>query len=272
MRKISKFSIMLIILLIISFSFNIAGAVAENTAEPGSEQDPLVSKAYVDEKTTQYMDELSKSNAQIADLKAQLEASKTQIEELKTQIQSGSTGSPVNTVVNLEAGQQLLPGAGTEVILVSGKATAVAGKDGLLLDVTAAKTLAKGASIVLNHMMIASKDDGRGIKVSSKASAIVIGIFKTTEKATTDTTGNTTNTNTNNSSNTNKPTENKIVKGKVNVSSLRVRQQPGTDAKIVANLISGAIVEIIGTKNDWTNIKTSAGVKGWVLTKYITKQ
>lgn len=258
MKKFSKFTIILLILFAISLGFNIFAAVAENTAEPGSEQDPLVSKAYVDEVTTKYMAEISKSNEQIAALKTQLEASNAQIEELKNQLQTGSTGASIYAIVNLEAGQQLLPGAGTEIILTNGKAAAVAGKEGLLLDATSAKTLSKGTTIVLNHMLISAKDDGRGIKASAKSTVIVKGVYKTTEKTPAD--------------NTTTPTVTKTVKGKVNATSLRVRAQPSTDAKQLTAISKGQLVEIIGAKNDWMNIKTATGVTGWVLAKYITKQ
>lgn len=280
MKRISKFPIMLIILLIISLGFNIAGAVAENTPEPGSEQDPLVSKAYVDGVAANYLAEIAKLNEQVTALKAQVEASNAKVEEFKLQLQSSPSGAQAFIYVTLEKGQQLLPGAGTELILVGGKATSVPGKDGgAILDITSAKALTKGSSIVLNHMLVSAKDDGRGVKASVKSTVIVKGLYKTSGNTSVDTKpgdDTSTNTNTDPDSGTkpdsNSNTGTKAIKGKVNVQTLNVRSEPSTSAKIVAKLTSGKIIEILSTKGEWYKIKTAEGTIGWSISRSIIKQ
>ena len=65
------------------------------------------------------------------------------------------------------------------------------------------------------------------------------------------------------------------VKGnifKCNVSSLRVRKSPSTDAAIVAGLVKGnqvTFVEVASNKN-WYKITTSKGVTGYVAKEYLT--
>lgn len=266
MKKVSKFSIILALLLIISFGFNLMGAFAEGTPEPGSEQDPLITKSYVDKITGQFLAEIAKLNEQITALKAQTEAAEAKAEaasvkaeELKVQLQSVSAGTAEYVTVGLEPGQQLLPGSGTELILISGKALAVPGKTGSLLDATSAKVVVKNSSVLLNHLLISLKDDGRALKATVKSIVYVKGLYKTSEKPVAD----------------NKPTEpagNKIVKGKVNVTTLNLRSEPSTNGQILAKLSKGAVVEIISTKGEWMNIKTSNGLVGWSIAKSILKQ
>lgn len=280
-----KFSIILVLLLVISVGFNIAAALTDG-AEPGSEQDPLISKSYVD-------DIMAKNSAEVAALKQQLEEFKLkseeskkqydelklqsedylkQLGELKTQIQSG--GSEGFIVLTLETGQTLLPGGGTELILRSGTAVGVAGQNGdTLADVTSAKDLVKGAAVVKNHLLISSRDDGRGIKAANKCYLLVRGAHKIKEPA-------------QNESSIEEPAQGNdggqggtgstpVVteqKGKVTASALNVRAEPNTTAAILGKVVKGDIVTILSTQGEWINIKTAAGVKGWVMKQYVTLQ
>ena len=256
--KLHRFSIILVLLLVISIGFNIATAVTDGTAEPGSEQDPLITKGYVDEI-------MEINAAEIAKLKQQLE-------DLKNQQQSG--GSEGFAVLTLETGQTLLSGAGTELVLRSGKATGVTGKDGNLADVTSAKDLTKGTAVVVNHLLISSRDDGRGLKASTKCFLLIRGAYKITGQQQAESsvelppndsgsgqTGNDT------------PVENEPPKGKVNATTgLNVRSEPNTSASSLAILSKGEVVYMLSIEGDWMNIKTSAGISGWVKAEYITMQ
>ncbi|NJD03715.1 MAG: hypothetical protein FIA99_14220 [Ruminiclostridium sp.] len=251
--NLNKFSIILGFLLAISVGLNIATALTDSV-EPGSEQDPLISKSYVD--------------VEVTSLKQQLEDQKKQIDELKNQLQSGGSGGFIVQI--LEIGQTLLPGGGTELILRSGKATGVSGVNGdNLADVTSAKDLVKGASVVINHLLISSRDDGRGIKATTKSYLLLRGAFKISEPPQDE---SSIEQPADNSDGSGTPAENELQKGKVNASALNVRSKPSTTAAILAKVYNGEIISVLSGQGDWLNIKTAAGVKGWVLAQYVTMQ
>ncbi len=265
--KLRRFSILLVLLLIISVGFNIAAALSDG-AEPGSEQDPLISKGYVDEI-------MAKNAAEVAQLKQQLE-------ELKNQQQSG--GSEGFVVLNMKTGQTLLPGSGTEIILRSGKAAAVSGQNGdNLADVTAGKDLVKGAAVVINHLLISSRDDGRGLKATAECYLLVRGAYKINDppqaessvEQTPQETGGDQKNNGGDSQSGNSGTsvEKEPLKGKVTASSaLNVRSEPNTNATILGKAYKDDIVTIVTNEGEWWKIKTSSGVIGWVLAKYVEQQ
>lgn len=113
--------------------------------EPGSPEDPVVTKSYVD--------------AQIAAIK-------------------GAEGSATVFVpVFVEAGKTLIGGAGTELILRSGGALAVAkGEDGLS-DVTEGKDLKATFAVTRNHLLLIPRDDGRGISAATDIWVMVKGTY-----------------------------------------------------------------------------------------------
>lgn len=120
-------------------------AVFAETYDPGSAEDPVVTKSYVD--------------AQIAALKS-----------------SGGTAT-VFEPINVKAGQKLIGGAGTELILRSGDAYAIDnGVDGLS-DVTSAKDLKGGVTITANHLLLVPRADGRGIRAGSDLWVMVKGSY-----------------------------------------------------------------------------------------------
>ncbi len=107
---------------------------AAGTGAPGSENDPLATRSYVD----QY---------------AQWQ------------------------LVTLKAGQKLVAGAGTELILRAGSAKAVASASGGVSDVTAGKDLPGGTALQANHLLIVPRADGRGAAAVSDAVFLVKGAF-----------------------------------------------------------------------------------------------
>ncbi len=100
----------------------------------------------------------------------------------------GSPGDPLITrsyleqyvvlqVVELQAGQRLIAEEGTEIILRSGRATAIEGPRGGLADVTGAGDLRQGQNVPLNHLLIVPRSDGRGIRAQTSAFVMVRGLF-----------------------------------------------------------------------------------------------
>ncbi len=57
------------------------------------------------------------------------------------------------------------------------------------------------------------------------------------------------------------------VKG---VMKITMRTGPGRDHKIIAMIKSGDSLEMLDSKDGWSNVKTFSGKVGWVLTRFIT--
>ena len=80
-RHLKLFTVIIIIFLVISVSINVALAVTTTTTTPGSDQDPIVSKSYVDSAVSQL-------NLTIQALLTQIATFQTDNEKLKEQVAS----------------------------------------------------------------------------------------------------------------------------------------------------------------------------------------
>lgn len=155
---------------------------AEGTT-PGSEADPVVTQSYVEvksEQTKYYIDSLiAKSNQEITSLKTQLEQKDQEIQKLQEtvgQLSSGGSGGGFQ-VIMLNKGKTMLTGEGTELIMRSGKASAIKGTMGGLSNVTSAKDLNTGDNVALNNLIMSPRNDGRGIKASVDSYVMVKGTY-----------------------------------------------------------------------------------------------
>jgi SH3 domain protein len=54
------------------------------------------------------------------------------------------------------------------------------------------------------------------------------------------------------------------------ITNITMRTGPGTEHKIVAMLKSGTKLEIVQYQDDWSQVKTSYGKDGWVLSRFLT--
>jgi hypothetical protein len=137
----------------IFITFSIYSTSADGvTTQPGSVDDPMVTKSYVDEQ-----------------VKLQVAA---QIENINKNIPAsgGSSGSGAAlTVVKLAAGQILMAGTGSEFIVRTGFVTAVSTDGNGIPDVTSGKDIAAKAPIALNHLLIFPTDK-RGVMPNPKKS------------------------------------------------------------------------------------------------------
>lgn len=143
LRKKTAFFGTMALTLVVGFMIAQTGK-ADTPANPGSGDDPIVTKSYVDSK--------------IAELTGgTLPPS------------GGQTGSTGYTVLQLKAGQTVKPStaAGLELIVRSGNVTAIQGTQGGLSDVTTGTDLTNGAAIALNHLLVLARNDGRGIRVNA---------------------------------------------------------------------------------------------------------
>ena len=133
---------------------------------PGSEADPVVTQSYVElksEQTKQYIDSQAvKSNQEV--LKLQETVSKL-------------TAASGFEVVLLNKDKTLLTGSGAELIVRSGAVAAIAGQNGGLANITSAKDLNTGDAVILNHLLISSRDDGRGVKAVIDSYLLIRGTY-----------------------------------------------------------------------------------------------
>lgn len=249
-KQVRNVSIILVILLVISVSVNVVLALDNVQSEPGSEQDPLVSKSYVDTSA-------AKNDATIKQLQSEIELLKSKL---------GETGASSEgfKAVELEAGTTAFTGSGTEIILRSGKAVSVKGENGVMADVTSAKNLVAGAAVADNHLLISSRDDGRGLRAVTKSYLLVRGAYKTEKTAA----GNETVPPQENPEQGNEQTITKIAT--VSATSLNMRSGPGIENKLAGSAKKGEKVTVLEQSGEWSRIKKSNGIEGWVLSKFLS--
>lgn len=164
LRTIKKGNIILFLVLV--FSFIIVHIVQAVSAEPGTDANPFVTQDYVDWK----VDELSSKYTEL----------KIAYDTMNQQIGSSQSGNASKfQVIELEAGKTLFLGESTEVVLRGGKATAIPGANGGLADLSSGTgaEYGKGQAVPLNHLLLSSRNDGRGMKATVKAWILVKGDY-----------------------------------------------------------------------------------------------
>lgn len=129
----------------------------------GDSNDPIISKSYLDETVNNIMTEVDQKIANAGG-------------------GSGSGGAAVTyKVVEVAAGKTVIGHEGTEMILRSGKATAVApviaGSSSGLVDSTAGLDLANGKTVQENHVYIVPRYDQRGFKMSTDGFLMIKGSY-----------------------------------------------------------------------------------------------
>ena len=115
-------------------------------ATPGGDDNPLISKAYLDN---------------------------IFMKEVQEYVDTASAFK----VVEVKKGQKLIGGAGCELILRQGKAEVIATAKGGLADTTAGSDLANKAAFPSNHLTIVPVDDGRGLLATSDVLVMVKGRY-----------------------------------------------------------------------------------------------
>jgi hypothetical protein len=164
------------------------------SALPGTEEDPLISKSYVDAMIVELSEDFdARINALIENLDSGREdelvevmANKIidlnrEINELSARVDEQNTYAKF-IVIEIEEGQKVIFKDSSEFILRGGKVEAISGEKGDgLADITTDKTentYYTGDSIPINHLILASRDDGRGITALTKAWVLVKGPYE----------------------------------------------------------------------------------------------
>ena len=144
-----------------------AGIVAFGAGfEPGSEDDPVVTKSYVDN--------------QIEDWGINIE---TKISDIYSKI-SSTDNSPESAsaqdlqIVEVEAGESAVFGSGTQVILRGGTGSIIDSPQGGIVDLTQGVDLRSGYDVPANHLLMVPRDDGRGIMAVTKCILMVTGEYE----------------------------------------------------------------------------------------------
>jgi len=153
-----------------------------SAASPGSAEDPLVSKSYVDE---QIKKALSGSSEELGEEQIEAIAKEVVSEMLANTDYSGNNGNAVvykeaaaYVPVNVAAGSVVLGHEGTEMILRSGNAQAfVPGTDGIVNATTGAE-LQDGAFVEKNNVLIIPRFDGRGVLAESDCWLLIRGGYE----------------------------------------------------------------------------------------------
>jgi uncharacterized protein YlxW (UPF0749 family) len=163
--------VVILTIVFIFISVHIVQAVTATPAPTASANELIVaSQDYVDAK-------ISELNTKINSLTSKVNELTTANAALKEQIGSLQSQDKGFEVLELEAGKQLIAGSGAEIILRSGKAQGISGQYGGLSDVTSGSgvDIKTGTPIPLNHLLIVSREDGRGLKTETKSFLIIRG-------------------------------------------------------------------------------------------------
>lgn len=123
----------------------VGNSMAAGEPLPGSEQDPLVSRSYVDARLDAFL--------------------------------ASAESSLKMAVVEIPAGQSLIGSTGTEIIVRAGNATVIDTELGGLSDVTEGRDLRMGEVAPRNHLLLVPRDDGRGIKAVTAVTVMVRGVY-----------------------------------------------------------------------------------------------
>lgn len=147
-----------------------AWAAARPAPEPGSADDPVVTRSFVEEYVTRALQGLTP---------AAPGAPGTVPAAPGTGVAAPPPAPLPLEVVQLAPGQRLVAEGGTEIILRTGKvkvATEPASLGGLS-DLTAGRDVANGQDVAANHLLLVPRSDGRGVVATTAAILLVRGAF-----------------------------------------------------------------------------------------------
>lgn len=162
MRKKSKGLLFTMIMLMVLVSFSYM--VAAMGTEPGSEEDPIVTKSYVELRNQQ--------------LKFYIEENINRLKEsMGNTTSSVGQATSVFEVVHLLEGQKVTLGASAEIIVRAGKASVIQSEAGGLANVTIGKDLQGGTMIPLNHLLINPRADERGVQALTECYFMIKGSY-----------------------------------------------------------------------------------------------
>ncbi len=174
-------------------SLGILGVSVYGASEPGSDSDPLVAKSYVDQQIAYVVSLVSGSSGSGSSSGGTVDS--TALAQLQTDVgdltkfvldtinentalkQRVSALESGFAVVEAKKGQTVILSGGSEAILRTGKATALKGENGLMIDASGGVDLTDGANVPLQHILLSSRSDGRGLKITADAFLLIRGTY-----------------------------------------------------------------------------------------------
>lgn len=156
--------------------------VALATGQQGTQNDPLVSLSYLNQKATpailaQVDTKISEQSqtltAQLNDL---IKSYTKQMEDKLASAPGGDVQSAAFTVVDVAAGQRLTAGVGCELMLRVGSAVCFTDTPPGFIDMTTGGTLENGQALVKNHLYMATIA-GRGFTAQDAVKVLVRGEY-----------------------------------------------------------------------------------------------
>lgn len=161
-----------------------------SSVDPGTIEDPLVTKSYVDEKLQEIMNNQGNSSSNNQNPNTDIDYEKIYSEVNKyidgklEGINNNSSASKFE-IIELEAGQKLICGDSSEIILRAGSATIIGNETGDgISDITIGIDLAMGVVVPKNHLLIVPRDDGRGLQIVTKAYVMIKGEYSIEDEVT----------------------------------------------------------------------------------------
>lgn len=148
--------------------------------DPGSKDDPIVSRSYVEGRIDQvklYIDQKIKSVVEVS------EANKVKIaklEERSGQFNNETKGESRFQALTLQAGQKLIGIEGTEIIVRGGRVRAVVPESagGGLVAINTPLDIKNNEIVPINNLILISRNDGRGISAEIKSYFLVKGGYR----------------------------------------------------------------------------------------------
>ena len=155
-------------------------------ASGGSKTDPLVTLSYLEDTVIPEILDLLYDETRVAnkELKNDLADQIKEYEKEMESLVSGTvTGSETYTLVTLTGGQTLALDVGCELMLRVGTATVNAATNPALIDVTTGDSINGGASLVKNHLYMATIPDRTLTPTADTVKLLVRGGYTVVEPA-----------------------------------------------------------------------------------------
>lgn len=153
--------------ILITFILLITCSVVVYASEPGSQEDPIVTKSYVDE-------EINKLEEQIENLENS-GSSDSSVDS--TTDDSNENSSQTFETVEAPAGSTIICGEGTELILRSGFCVAYSDSTDGITNVTTGNDIDNGQVVGLNNLIIIPRE-GRGVTVTEDSWFLIKGDYE----------------------------------------------------------------------------------------------
>ncbi|MFV0441109.1 MAG: hypothetical protein ACK5LV_07435 [Lachnospirales bacterium] len=168
MRKIITFSIVCV--LVVGVFFRNAYATSA-----GSQNDPIVTKSYVDEQIALALSGNTGSNSGGS---SNLTLTNSQLQEIinavTEEVLSSQSSSASFVPIRVTKGQTVIGGQGTEIILRSGEAKIFSNAADGVSNITKGANQDNGEKVVLDNLLLVPRQDGRGITITTNEAWIMI--------------------------------------------------------------------------------------------------